>query len=180
MTAIIKAPNGNGLYLVPRTASYSIAISAMQNWYSNLSIDTTKHPACSFPSFEYFNTVKDIAVIVRNPIERFRSMVAYSSLTLEQQLQQPIYPPLTKHQFCKFFLFESELEKIKQWLDLPFLTHQNGSDLKLKPMLTKKQIDRVRHIFSDDIQLWQTLTESNTNGNRAQVEAHWIAKWAIT
>lgn len=118
------------------------------------------HPAAHFGVQEAWNGDNaNVALIVRNPIERFRSMVAHRpERTLEEHLAQPVYGPLPKGNFVRYFSFEGELDAAAEWLGLPTpLPREDATDPALKPTLTPEQETRVREIFADDIALWESL-----------------------
>ncbi|NBW22116.1 MAG: hypothetical protein EBR82_80610 [Caulobacteraceae bacterium] len=78
--------------------------------------------------------------------------------TLEEHLAQPVYGPLPKGNFVRYFKFETELDEAAEWLGLPApLPREDATDPALKPTLTPEQETRVREIFADDIALWESL-----------------------
>lgn len=155
MGNILRVPNNNGLLLIPRTASHSFATAALQTFWTEVIVEEDSHPACWLPIQENWNgTNKNIAIIVRNPIERFRSMCA------QKHLDRPPYSPLPKGDF-KYFLFESQLKECAEWLGLPTpLPHIDASTESNKPILTSYQEDIVRQIYAEDIVLWEALSKS--------------------
>jgi hypothetical protein len=159
MSEILRSPiTGNAIYLTPRSASHSFAFMAMQTFWPNITIGIN-HPSIYFGVEEWWNgTNKNIGIILRNPIERFRSMCAHKpDKTLEEHLNQPIYGPLPKGDF-KYFLFENQLEECAEWLGLPSpLPKINDSIESNKPILTTEQEAIVRKIYMDDIILWNKL-----------------------
>jgi len=120
------------------------------------------HPAYSFPLDQQFSWTGDqpeVALIVRNPLERFRSICAHKpNRTLEEHLEKPIYGPLPFGNYVRYFRFEDQLEECAEWLGLPtLLPHEDASDPALKPNLTIEQENIVRQIYADDFILWESL-----------------------
>lgn len=159
MGDILKAPNGNCLKLVPRCASHSMAAAALQSFWPDVSLDGVSHPAAALPEqIDFDGTQDNLAVIVRNPVERFRSMVLHTGSTVDDQLDRPRYRPLPQHAFVKAFLFETQLQDCADWLGITVpLPQIDASDESDKPTLTPEQEARIREIYSADIALWESL-----------------------
>jgi len=161
MSDILRSPiTGNAILLTPRSGSHSLAVAAMQTFWPEIEIAAELHPAASFGMQEYWDgTNANVAMIVRNPVERFRSMCAHKlERTLAEQLTNPVYSPLPKGAFVRYFKFETELDAAAEWLGLPTpLPQEDATDPALKPTLTPEQEARVREIFAEDIQLWESL-----------------------
>ena len=154
------------LLLISRSASHSIATAALQLWYPDKyeewNNNQSKHPAWYLPNIIYPIHCENPAIIVRNPIERFRSMCAHKpEFTIEYQLNNPIYPPLPSGNFVKYFRFEDQLEECAEWLGLATpIPHIDSSIESDKPILTTQQESIVRQIYADDIALWESLQPS--------------------
>jgi len=159
MGNILRSPiNGNALLLTPRSASHSFALAAMLAWWPDIEMSDDGHPAGYLPP-EIFNGQEGLGMVVRNPVERFRSMVAHKpEKTLAEHLENPIYPPLPSIKYGKYFCFETELNACAEWLGLPIpLPHEDASNPALKPNLTLEQENIVRQIYADDFILWESL-----------------------
>jgi hypothetical protein len=117
------------------------------------------HPANAFPSDENWDgTNPNVGLIVRHPVERFRSMIAHRHLNVDEQLDSPMYGPLPQGTFVRYFRFESELDAAAEWLGLPTpLPQEDATDEAAKPTLTPEQEARVREIYAADIALWNSL-----------------------
>jgi hypothetical protein len=174
MKNILRCPNGNGLFLAPRSGSHSFALAAMRTFWPEIPLGED-HPVLYLPVQEYWDgTNTNLGIIIRNPVERFRSMIARQGLSVEQQLEQlePFYPPLFKHDlvlndfghhfdFVRHFKFETQLEAAAEWLGLPTpLPQEDATDEADKPILTPEQETRVRDIYAYDIALWESLKEN--------------------
>ena len=161
MGNILRSPQtSNGILLTPRSGSHSLAVAALKHFWPDIFIITEDcHPAGLFPVQEtYTGTQNDLAIVVRNPIERFCSMIAHRHLDVYEQLDKPMYGPLPQGPFAKYFRFEDQLNEAAEWLGLPTpLPQEDATDPALKPVLTPEQEARVREIYAADIALWESL-----------------------
>jgi hypothetical protein len=163
MGDLIKSPNGNAVVLVPRSGSHSLAIAALMAWYpaqyaDYIKSDGTWHPAAFIPEENYDGT-QSAAIVVRNPVERFRSMCAHRpAWSIAEHLATPCYAPLLQGEFVKYFKFETQLNACAEWLGLATpLMQEDATEEANKPELTPEQEARVREIYADDIKLWESL-----------------------
>jgi hypothetical protein len=160
MGNLLTAPNGNSVALTPRSGSHSLAVAALQSFWPDAEITDGQHPANSFPSDENWDgSQTQVALIVRNPVERFRSMCAHRpSRTVDEHLESPAYGPLPQGNFARYFRFEDQLNEAAEWLGLPTpLPHEDATSEADKPTLTPEQEARVREIYAVDIALWESL-----------------------
>jgi hypothetical protein len=103
-------------------------------------------------------------MVVRNPVERFRSMIARRHLNVDSQLERPLYGPLPSADcFERVFKFEhGGLQACADWLGITVsLTHEDASVEADKPTLTPAQEAQVREIYAADIALWESLTANS-------------------
>ena len=160
MGNLLRSPTtGNALALTPRSGSHSIAVAAIAAWWPDRG-EFEYHPANAFPNDENWDGSQSaVALIVRNPVERFRSMCAHRpQRTLEEHLDSPAYGPLPQGTFARYFRFEDQLDAAAEWLGLPTpLPHEDATNEADKPTLTAEQEARVREIYADDIKLWEGL-----------------------
>ena len=164
MGQIIRVPNGNAIYLTPRSASHSIAAACLQSFWPELysqylSAEPQLHPAAYLQSMEGWNYQIDLAIVMRNPINRFRSMCAQRPQTaIEELLASPRYGALPDGKWAKVFLFETQLQDCADWLGITVpLPQLDATEEADKPVLTPEQEARVREIYADDIALWESL-----------------------
>jgi hypothetical protein len=117
------------------------------------------HPANHFGAEEWWaGSNVDVALVVRNPVERFRAMIAQRHLDVDEQLTSPFYGPLPQGNFVRYFRFEDQLNDAAEWLGLPTpLPHEDATSEADKPTLTPEQEARVREIYAADIALWESL-----------------------
>jgi len=157
---ILRSPNGNGIHLAPRSGSNSLSIAAFAAFWPDIAMPANVHPANAFPIDENWDGGNaNVGLIVRNPVERFRSMCAHRpERTLEEHLDAPVYGPLPTGNFARYFRFEDQLDTAAEWLGLPTpLIHEDKSDPNKKPNLTSEQEAIVRTIYAKDIELWESL-----------------------
>jgi hypothetical protein len=160
MSDILRSPNGNAILLTPRSGSHSLAIAAMQTFWPDLPVGNTGHPAWYFGVQEQWDgTNQNVGIVVRNPIERFRSLCAHRpGMTVDEHLANLCYGPLPQGDFARYFRFEDELDAAAEWLGLPTpLPQIDASEESDKPTLTPEQEARVREIYAADIALRESL-----------------------
>jgi hypothetical protein len=164
MGQVIHGKLNRYIYLVPRSGSHSIVAGWLeQHEQDNFALWQERgfHPALylseQITRFQIPQSA-NLAVVVRNPVERFRSMVARHGDTVESQLVAPLYGPIHNLPFTHYFRFEDQLQACAAWLGvdgaLPVLAESDDGD---KPTLTPEQENRVREIYADDIALWESL-----------------------
>jgi hypothetical protein len=160
MSNILRSPNGNGIRLAPRSGSNSLSVAAFAAFWPDIELPANMHPANAFPIDENWDgTNPNVGLIVRHPVERFRSMCAHRpDRTLEEHLDSPMYGPLPIGNFARYFRFENQLDAAAEWLGLPVpLPQEDATDEADKPTLTAEQEGRVREVYADDIALWESL-----------------------
>lgn len=159
MSDVLRAPNGNAILLTPRTASHSLALAAMQTFWPEIVIEDIGHPAWYFGVQEMWNgSNPNLGIIVRNPIERFRSGVARKNADVAASLTNPIFGPLPQGNFVRLFKFETQLEEAAEWLGITVsLPQEDATEPASKPNLSAPQQARVREIYAEDFALWESL-----------------------
>ena len=165
MGNVLVGDNSRSLLLVPRSGSHSIAASWLlqrePDNYAAWQANVNHHPAMYLASQDVRMAGErgGLGVIVRNPVERFRSMCArHTQKTVEDHLIVPQYGPMHSDGCSTFFRFEDELEAAAEWLGLSLpILHLAAADDDNKPTLTPQQEARVREIYAADISLWESL-----------------------
>jgi hypothetical protein len=172
-----------GVALVTRSGSHSLFKSILNKYYpdlpqdgSDLSFINTQdrwHPVMSLPnvidmSSNNFDNL-EFAVMVRNPIERFRSSCARLGMTPTEVLDNHMdnvhvwtlkSMGLLDAPKVKYFLFETQLNNCSAYLGLDTpLPELNGEPNK--PELTPEELARVQVHFADDIALYERLKNDN-------------------
>jgi len=108
-----------------------------------------------------------VVLIVRDPVERFRSACAETSKSPDEALSEN--GQKDNHFFptsrllvdgCKLYRFESDLDDAaaELGLSLPLPNIDGGNPPK--PDLTPEQLARVQEIYADDIALYESITEA--------------------
>jgi hypothetical protein len=163
MGDILRSPSGNCVVLTPRSGSHSLATAALAAWHPEqhaayIASDGTWHPAAFLPE-ENFDGTQTAAIVVRNPVERFRSMCSHRlDRSVEEHLAAPCYGQLPAGSFARHFRFEDGLDAVAEYLRLPLpLPQLDATDEADKPTLTAEQEARVREIYATDIALWESL-----------------------
>jgi len=161
MGNVLRNPTtGAAVLLTPRTGSHSLVTAAISAWWPDTVVAGDEHPAVAIPAQENWDgTATDIAVIVRNPVERFRSICAHRpDATVDEHLDNLTYGPLPAGPFARVFRFEDGLDAVAEYLGLPVpLPQIDATDEASKPTLTPEQESRVREIYAADLALWETL-----------------------
>jgi hypothetical protein len=167
MGDVLRIPSGRALLLIPRSGSHSIAVAALQTYWRDqyeacvAAGNDYGHPAAFLPQYESFCGQDDLAIVVRHPVERFRSLCAHRpELTPDEHIAHLCYGPLPTGTFARYFKFEDGLDAVAEYLELPVpLPQLDATDEADKPTLTAEQEARVREIYADDIALWESLQE---------------------
>jgi hypothetical protein len=162
MGNLLRAPNGNAVVLTPRSGSHSLAVAALASFWPDAAINSEYHPATAFPlehQFSWTGIEPNAALVVRNPVERFRSMCAHKpERTIQEHLDAPVYGPLPTGDFLRYFRFEDQLQDCADWLGITVPLEQiDPTEPTAKPDLTPEQEARVREIYAADIALWESL-----------------------
>jgi hypothetical protein len=163
MGNILRNPvSGNAILLIPRTGSHSLVIAAIDAWWPGMRLENgEQHPAVFIPLQENWDgSNQSTAIVVRNPVERFRSLCAHRpEMTVDEHLENLCYGPLPQGIFARHFRFEDGLDAAAEYLGLPVpLPQIDATDEADKPLLTAEQESRVREIYSDDVALWESLS----------------------
>ena len=174
-----------GVALVTRSGSHSLFKSILSKYYPDLPQDEKNcpfvnendkwHPVMNLNNILDMsgNDISDLefAVMVRNPIERFRSSCARLGMTPTEILDNHLdnvhvwtlkSMGLLDAPKAKYFLFETQLEDCGSYLglDLP-LPALNGETNENKPELTSEELTRVQNHFAEDITLYERLKNGN-------------------
>ena len=176
-----------GVALVTRSGSHSLFKSILSKYYPDLPQDEKDrpfvrendrwHPVMNLQDITDMSHEpktfldKEFAVVVRDPVERFRSSCARLGMTPTEILDNHLdnvhvwtlkSMGLLDVPKVKYFLFETQLEDCGSYLglDLP-LPALNGETNENKPKLTAEELVRVQTHFADDIALHERLKNGN-------------------
>ena len=161
MGNLLKLPSGRSLVLTHRSASTSFVQCAIECYWTNLTVNNEYHPAIFLSNQEFYDgTQTNVCLIVRNPIDRFKSMLKHKpEYDINYWLSRPP-APLPVGNFDKYFLFETQLNECADWLGLyKPITVVNESD-NTEIFLSNEQLSIVSQIYQNDIALWQSLQAS--------------------
>lgn len=131
------------------------------------------HPYLELPEYikdgRYYD-ISDIkgnlSVMVRSPVERFRSACARQKLSVDQGLRAmesdvhfwPLKDMGLIAYDINYFRFPDQINDCAEWLGLPTpVSHENGEPEEQKPVFTPEQELAVRLAYADDIALWESL-----------------------
>jgi hypothetical protein len=155
----LKMPNGRYYLPIPRSGSHCIARAAMKSFCPGIDIGEGEHPAIPYPVREkYDGSQKEVAVLVRNPIERFRSTIAHLKLPFDSQIVRPAWGFVPRGEF-HYFKFETQLKACADWLGITAELVPE-SESPEKPELSEYQEEIMRGIYRKDIELWESLGDA--------------------
>jgi hypothetical protein len=178
--------------LNPKTASSSIARRIIQVYHPNVetSITTAAYPEGKNPDNINWHGFcpsektpsKPVALLVRNPVERFLSGVAYLNLDIDDAINSlanntPVkfkrkeLPILTNVHFdfqhlktwgeSHVFKLEEHLNDFVDFLQLGFLPTFNQTN-RPKPVITEQQKNIIESVYAEDISFYNSIVAPNT------------------
>ena len=162
-----------GIALVTRSGSYSLFKNILSKYYPNLPqdekdrpvlIDNNRwHPVMNLQNIVDMsgNDVSDLefAVMVRNPIERFRSSCARKQCSPTEGLttmQEDVHFWSMEsmgllNDKIKYFLFPEQIDECAIWLGLPTpVPRLNEEKDSKKPVLNEKELELVIKQYYND------------------------------
>lgn len=165
--AFFYSPNGKAFAIFGRSGSYSITLAAATNKQKPEAWPNDKqwHPIYSLKSkpLDQCDISKGLAVMVRDPIERFRSACGYKNISPNEafpDIMDPAFRSLEQAGLIRnditYFLFPNGLNECANWLGLPTpISHENQAIQK--PDLTLEQVDKINIWYEKDIDLYNKL-----------------------
>ena len=171
--------NNKGVALVTRSGSHSLFKSILSKYYPNLPQNEKDrpfvtendrwHPVMNLEDILDLSSADlsdlEFAVMVRDPVERFKSSCARLGMTPTEVLENHMdnvhvwtlkSMGLLDAPKAKYFLFESQLEDCGTYLGLDLPLPELNGELN-KPELTSDELARVQAHFADDISLYERL-----------------------
>lgn len=164
--------NDRSLLLVSRSASTSLFSAICED--ANIStVNKTKHPSCYCGCWSlnegYWNGSKHVkpsslAVVVRNPLERFISACIRTGKSIDEALTLtekdvhfwPIHYMNPTNP--KYFLFPEEISHCATWLGIKSnIKKLNSNNGNKELRLTSIQRNKFEDIYKEDIILWKSL-----------------------
>jgi hypothetical protein len=178
--------------LNPKTASSSIARRIIQVYYPQIenSIITAAYPEGKNPDNLRWHGIcpsekipsKPVVLLVRNPLDRFLSGVAYLNIDINNaidslvnntpvQFRKKSLPILTNVHFefqhlktwgeSHVFKLEEHLNDFVAFLGLGSLPVSNQTE-QTKPTITEEQKNIIETVYSEDIAFYNSITQPNT------------------
>ena len=177
MRGVIWDNGYKGLALITRSGSHCLFKLILDTHYPlpemSEIVETSDrwHPIRSIPTQYIIDTAQrtipeqlTFAVIVRDPIERFRSACARMQKTPTEVIAENLDDVhvwtlesmgLINHPQAKYFLF-SELEKCARFLGLPTPLQQVNAE-PVKPDLSQEEVQFLEQHYAKDIELYNSL-----------------------
>lgn len=167
----------------PKAASSTLARSIIRDFYPNIEKkiqNAAKGLTIQFVCPKEQIPTKPVVLILRNPIERFKSAMLQLNLTNVEEvlniLENNTWPPSLKNDIhfkyqyilvkknTKIFKLD-DLKMAAQYigLSIPLLTINEGKGEK--PNLTSKQIDRIINYYAIDDKLYNSTPTEGMNCN---------------
>ncbi len=169
ITVLYQAPNNNKLAMVTRSGSHSIAHCLLRDFYPDKFIeyqqDTSGRHPTTFLSVTTLDQEYNVGVMVRNPIERLRSLCSKKNLSVSMlidSLQNGSYETLYGMNLinnrCVHFKFENGFQSILDFLGIyGNIEHISPSNPENKPELSGAELEIIRGLLKEDIELWESL-----------------------
>lgn len=129
------------------------------------------------------NPNKPILLAFREPVERFISGAAYLEQDIEklltglendddQYILEKLPMSIRKNTHfikqcwliqgeTKLYQFPNELEQLCKDADLEWPLPKVNETRQVKPILTEKQIERVKNYYHEDVEIWNSLKRKN-------------------
>ena len=167
----INPKNNRALLLVARSGSTSLFTEIC--YHQNISLHNhNKHPSCYCGCWSaeegYWDGYshkqpEEMAVIVRNPIDRFLSACIKTKKNIDEGLKS-IYNDVHFWPISymnpsnpKYFIFPNEIDDCATWLGInsPVKHLNKNIDKKITP--NKEQIKKIKTSYNKDIILWNNL-----------------------
>lgn len=174
MKGVCAIHNGKALALVTRSGSHALMNLMLPEIYEKRIPSGSKedrwHPIMNLRGHDLRNglpEIEQICVMVRDPIERFRSSMARRKLTFEQAIEAKdedvhfwsIHSMGLINEKCSYFLFPEQLNACADVLGLktsvPRLNEEND-----KPNLSNVEKQILEEYYKADIQLYNKLKEN--------------------
>ena len=177
MRGVMWHNNSEGLALVPRSGSHTLFSLILKHCNPNDRQESWEphqgkrwHPVMNLQqgmcdlSGENVPGEVTLAVVVRNPIERFRSACARLQKTPAEVIAGSLHDVhtwtiesmgLLGHPQAKYFLF-SELEECARFLGLPTPLQKLNEEV-LKPELTNEDLEFLTQYYEKDIEFYNSL-----------------------
>jgi hypothetical protein len=178
MKGVLWIRDDKGLVVVTRSGSHCLFKMILDMYYPSSLVFQNEidrwHPIRSIPVTDTIDIAQTpipeqlvFAVIVRDPIERFRSACARLEKTPSEVIAENLDDVhvwtlesmgLINHPQAKYFLF-SELEKCALFLGLPTPLEQVNEE-PIKPDLSQEDLQFITQYYAKDIELYNSLQQN--------------------
>ena len=169
--AYICEHSKKGLALVARAGSHSLFSAILAEFYGDIRPPENDHPFRVTPNLTDMALTgtlgRNIAVMVRDPVERFRSACARQKTKVGEGL-------LLRDKDVHFwslesmgvlgdefvhFKFPQQLQECASWLGInKKVLLLNSEPESKKPILSSEEIQKVSEAYAEDIHFWRSLT----------------------
>jgi hypothetical protein len=180
---IIWHNRNKGLVLVTRSGSHTLFKTILEQFYPNnyqgeqvfVHENDRWHPVMNLSdihdlnNFDIGNT--EYAVMVRNPLDRFRSSCARVGCSVEEGLNMISdnvhfwtmkSMGILDSSHVKYFLFPNQLDECAQYLGLNLpLPVLNSEDEDKKPIINEENLIKIKEAYSSDIAIYEELLNAN-------------------
>lgn len=170
--AFFYAPNGRAFAIVGRSGSYSVTAAATpvvsHTKPANWPINKHWHPIYSgyikSQPLDECDLNRGLAVLVRDPIERFKSACNYANISIdiaEPNICDPRFRSLEQAGLIRnnifYFKFPEQIEECVSWLGLKTPVLHTNQSITEKPTLFEYQLQRIQKLYAADIELWKSI-----------------------
>ena len=161
---------------VLKAASGSIVLAILQKYYKNISdlrnrgdINVRRLHSYAPKLKKSQINGKDVVLISRNPIERFRSACVEAEKTVEDAISELGTQKMNQHfvptsawliDGCKLYKFEEHLEDAVRELGLDWPMHNVRGKEKPKPVLTEDQVQKIKIFYAEDFALYNSIKKA--------------------
>lgn len=171
MKGVCAIHNGKALALVTRSGSHALMSLMLPPVYEKKVLSGDRwHPIMNLRGHDLRNglpEVEQICVMVRDPIERFKSSMARRKLNFEQAIAAKdedvhfwsIHSMGLIDEKCSYFLFPTQLNACAHILGLqtpvPYLNEETE-----KPQLDAAQLRTLERCYAQDLELFYNIKEN--------------------
>lgn len=168
-----------GLALVTRSGSHTLFKAILEQFENKyhpeeqvfINDNERWHPVMDLSNIHdlryYDISNKEYAVMIRNPVERFRSSCARVGCSVEEGLNvhaENVHfwtmksMGILESTNAKFFKFPDQINECAEYLGLEIpLPILNQEDEAQKPVLTQKELDTIKVHYQEDIKKYEEL-----------------------
>lgn len=163
MGNVLIGDNSRALLLVPRCGSHSLAAAWLEQlepdgyaaWQASGGLHPSKFLSRQASDWMSLDGI-ELGVVLRGPVERFRSACGKHSLDIEQQLAEPRYRQVPCLPYAQVWrMEEGGVDAAAEWLGLTTPIPMLDAAPE-KPEVTPEQADRIRALLADECEMYDT------------------------